>query len=337
MRRPARLALAAVALLGLAIAVGPAFVHPAGQRLAVTQHPSDYGLAYEEVTFRPPDRPITLHAWWIPGERPRAALIFVHGGGDDNRSLPYDGGLALARDLARHGYALLMIDLRNYGDSDGTPEGITFGDLESYDVVGAVDFLAARAPALPVGAIGFSMGGATVLRAAAHDRRLRAVVADSAFADARTVAVAFTRAATGLPTVLAAPFVWSAQHLHGVPLARGATAEALAGGTFPPALLIHNEHDPIAPVEDCWRLAGDVPGAEVWITNERAPGPFGTHVKSYLLAPQAYVARVTQFLDRTLAATADGLPDAAPAAGGSTDGAAVDGSLHGTPASGFTG
>src|SRR5205085_3761817 len=118
-------------------------------------------------------------------------------------------------------------DLRNFGESDGTPEGITFGDLEVHDVRGAVDWLATRAPGLPVGALGFSMGGATLLRAAAGDPRLRAVVADSAFADARGVAVAFTHAATGLPTVLAAPFVWSAEHLHGAPLGRGDTLAAL--------------------------------------------------------------------------------------------------------------
>jgi len=43
----------------------------------------------------------------------------------------------------------LMVDLRNFGESDGTPEGITFGDLEVNDVVGALDFLAARVPELP--------------------------------------------------------------------------------------------------------------------------------------------------------------------------------------------
>lgn len=48
------------------------------------------------MSFEPSDRAITLRGWWIRGEAPRAALVFVHGG-DDNRSLPYGSGLALAR------------------------------------------------------------------------------------------------------------------------------------------------------------------------------------------------------------------------------------------------
>jgi len=297
MRRIFRLALALVVLALALIAVGPALFAPTGKRLALKENPGDYGLRYEALTFHPPDRPITLHAWWIPAENARAALIVVHGGGDDNRNVPYGAGLALARDLAARRYSLLMIDLRNFGESDGTPEGITFGDLEVNDVVGAIDVLAARAPMLPVGALGFSMGGATVLRAAARDRRLRAVVADSAYADAREVAVAFTHAATGLPTLVAAPFVWSAQHLHGTPLARGATVEALRGGSFPPVLLIHDRHDPIAPVAGCERLAAVSPGARVWITDLEEAGPFGTHIQAYRLAPAPYLEHVTGFLD----------------------------------------
>jgi uncharacterized protein len=295
----------AVALLAL-IGVAPAMFQPTGHRLAMTETPSDYGLADTAVTFSPRDRSIKLRAWWIPAPAARGALVFVHGGGDDNRNLPYGSGLALARDLAAAGYALLMIDLRNFGESDGTPEGITFGDLEVHDVVGAVDYLQAQAPGLPVGAIGFSMGGATVLRAAARDRRLRAVVADSAFADARGVAVAFTTAATGLPALIAAPFVWSAQHLHGVPLARGDTLAALRGATMPPVLLIHDAHDPIAAVDDCRRLAAVIPTASMWITDLKNTGAFGTHIQAYRLAPQAYVARVTEFLDHGFASVSAG-------------------------------
>jgi pimeloyl-ACP methyl ester carboxylesterase len=300
MRRLVRLGLAAAVLIAALIAVGPALFQPVGHRLAMTERPSDYGLRYEAVTFSPPDRPIVLRGWWVPADEPTAALIFVHGGGDDNRNLPYGAGLALARDLVARHYALLMIDLRNFGESDGTPEGITYGDLETNDVVGGVDFVVARAPALPVAAIGFSMGGAAVLRAAARDRRLRAVVTDSAFADAREVAVAFTHAATGLPVLAAAPFVWSAQHLHGMPLARGATADALRGATLPPVLLIHDRHDPIAAVANCRRLAATIPTAVTWITDLTQTGPFGTHIQAYRLAPEAYVGRVADFLDGVL-------------------------------------
>jgi pimeloyl-ACP methyl ester carboxylesterase len=138
-----------------------------------------------------PARPITLRAWWIPADDARAALIVVYGAGDDNRSVPDAEGLALARDLVTHLRApdARSVELRRVGR---TPEGVTFGDLEVNDVVGGLDYLTARAPTLRAAAIGFSMGGATVLRAAARDRRLHAVVANSAFADVRGLAVVFT-------------------------------------------------------------------------------------------------------------------------------------------------
>ena len=54
----------------------------------------------------------------------------------------------------------------NYGESDAAPEGVTFGEAESNDVTGAMNYLAQRNPALRYGALGFSMGGETVLYAA---------------------------------------------------------------------------------------------------------------------------------------------------------------------------
>ena len=301
MRRLAGPLLVVTLALVLLVVVAPLALRPVGRRLAMTEGPADYGLSYQAVRFTPPDRGITLRAWWLPAEEARGVLVLVHGGGDDNRNVPYGGGLALARDLVAQRWAVLMIDLRNYGESDDVPEGITFGDLEANDVLGAVAFLEQRAPALPVAALGFSMGGATVLRAAARGAALRAVVADSAFADARAVATGFTAAATGMPRVLALPFVWSAEHVHGLPLARGDTVAALAGRRLPPVLLIHDRNDPIVPLEDCRRLAAAIPGAVTWETAAHVPGPFGTHIKSYLQEPAAYVERVTGFLDRAVA------------------------------------
>jgi hypothetical protein len=51
------------------------------------------------------------------------------------------------------------------------------------------------------------------------------------------------------------------------------------------------------PVEHCRRLASVIPNAKIWLTQEGADGAFGTHIKSYLLAPRNYVDEVTQFLD----------------------------------------
>ena len=303
-----RLLLATLALLVLAVLLGPWIMRPVGTRLAMTEDPGGYGLAYEAVQFSPADRNITLRAWWLPAPDARAALVFVHGGGEDNRNLPHGGGLALARDLVARRYDVLMMDLRNYGESDGTPEGTTFGDLETNDVLGAATYLSGRTAGVPLVALGFSMGGATVLRATARGAPFRAVASDSAFADAHAIATAFTIAATGMPRFLVLPFLWSAEYVHGVPLGRGMTLEAVRGATMPPVLVIHDRNDPIVPVEHARELALAT-GATLWETDVASPGPFGTHIQSYLRDPREYVERLTGFFDAALEAE-----PAAPAA-----------------------
>jgi pimeloyl-ACP methyl ester carboxylesterase len=203
-------------------------------------------------------------------------------------------------------YGILALDLRNYGESDGTPEGVTFGEEEANDVIGALDFLAARQPGVRFGALGMSMGGETILYAAARDPRLEAVVTDGTFAETRTIAARFVSAATGLPRSVLAPFLWSAERLHGLPLGRGRAID-VAGRIAPRAvLLIHNEGDPIVPAEHCRRLAAAIPGAQVWITPAppadhplwASQGRWGMHTQCYRLQPEEYVKRVTRFFDR---------------------------------------
>src|SRR5436309_5974121 len=279
------------------ILIAPALLRPGANRLRIVQTPRDYGLAFETVEFRPPDRPITLRAWWMPSEPAKAAIILVHGGGDDNRSLPYADGLKLAHDLVGHGYSVLAVDLRNYGESDATSEGVTFGDAESNDIIGAMNYLGTEHPGLRYGGLGFSMGGEAVLYAAARDPRLEAIVTTDTFAEARTVAANFVGASTGLPRLVVLPILWSAEHLHGVPLGRGRAIDVVGAIPPRPVLLIQNEADPIVPVEHCRRLAAAMPGAEVWIT--AAPpaadpliatqGRWGMHTRSYKLYPGAYV------------------------------------------------
>ncbi len=248
------------------ILIAPAFLRPGGDRLALVHTPRDYGVTFETVEFRPPDQPITLRAWWMPSEPAKAAIILVHGGGDDNRSLPYADGLKLAHDLVGHGYSVLAVDLRNYGESDATSEGVTFGDAEANDIIGAMNYLGTQHPGLRYGGLGFSMGGEAVLYAAARDPRLEAIVTTDTFAEARTVAASFVSASTGLPRLVVLPILWSAEHLHGVPLGRGRAIDVVGAIPPRPVLLIQNEADPIVPVEHCRRLAAAMPGAEVWIT-----------------------------------------------------------------------
>src|SRR5688572_19553911 len=198
----------------------------ANPRLLASRTPADVGLRYESVEFVPGDAEIRIRGWLMPADKPKATIVMVHGGGEDNRTLPYGSGLELMRDLVAHGYSVLALDLRNYGESESSPDGrMTFGVGESNDVVAAVDLLRSRDPSARIAALGFSMGGSSVVYAAAKDDRIEAVVVDSAFADSASITANFVRSAIGLPIWVAQPFLWSAEAIHGVPLSAGRAGE----------------------------------------------------------------------------------------------------------------
>lgn len=174
----AGVAAAAALAYGAALYVIPGSVI-AGLRVPVEGTPADHGVATcERVEFPSPDGG-RLVAWWMPAPQARAAVILVHGGGD-NRNDRYLDILGIARRVLDLGYAALAIDMRGHGESSDYPAGpVEIGPSNASDVSAAVDWLLARDPELAVGALGASMGGATVIYAAARDPRIAgAVVVD---------------------------------------------------------------------------------------------------------------------------------------------------------------
>ena len=133
--------------------------------------PADLDLAYEQVTLTSGDG-VILSGWYIPS-RNKAAVILLHGYGANRTEM-----LGRAGALARHGYGVLLYDLRAHGESGG--DWRTYGWLDVKDVDAALVFLQNRADLDPerIGILGFSIGGQIALRAAAQSDRLKAVVAD---------------------------------------------------------------------------------------------------------------------------------------------------------------
>ncbi len=133
--------------------------------------PREDGLVYREVTFASDDG-LQLSGWYLPSQN-GAAVILVHGyGGNRLAMLPH------ARMLARHGYGVLLYDMRAHGNSEGRL--FALGWDATADVLGALVYLRGRAGINPtrIGALGVSVGGQVVLQAAARADGIHAAVAD---------------------------------------------------------------------------------------------------------------------------------------------------------------
>ena len=164
----------AVVAVVLAVSiVAPAVAATNVPPTAITSSPATRKLAYESVTLTTVDD-VGLAAWYIEGTN-GAGVVMMHGAGSTRSSV-----LDQAAALARSGYAVLLIDARGHGDSDGT--AMDFGWYGDRDIAAGTEFLASRdeIEAGRIGLVGFSMGGEDAIGAAASDPRIRAVVAEGA-------------------------------------------------------------------------------------------------------------------------------------------------------------
>ena len=130
-----------------------------------------YQIPYQSIDLVTEDG-IRLSAWYTP-PRKGAVILLAHGYGDNRPEWVH----AL---LAKKGYGVLAWDARAHGESDGDIS--TIGYLEVLDVRAALDYVLAQPGVEHVGAWGGSMGGATLIRAAADFPEIEALFIDSSFA-----------------------------------------------------------------------------------------------------------------------------------------------------------
>jgi dienelactone hydrolase len=130
-----------------------------------------------DVTIPLPDG-IELAAWlFLPddAEGPLPAITMAHGFGGTR----YHAIEPIARRISEAGYAVLLHDHRNFGDSQGTPRQDIDPHQQTADWRWVITYLAAReeVDAQRIGIWGSSYAGGHTLVLAATDRRIKAVYA----------------------------------------------------------------------------------------------------------------------------------------------------------------
>jgi len=138
-----------------------------------------YGrMPIEEVTFTTDDG-LNISGWFLPDKNSDTTIVICHGAGANKHNF-----ISFLTVFYGWGYNSLIFDFRGHGDSDGHTS--TFGLFEQADVKAAVDWLKDHRPeyAKHIFGLGSSMGAMALLKTAAADQRIEAVVLDSCYVSA---------------------------------------------------------------------------------------------------------------------------------------------------------
>lgn len=145
---------------------------------------------FERVTFESFDGTPLAAEVAIRDDRPRPGLVVVHGTFGSSGQGIY--AAPAIRAFVDWGFNVAVVDLRGWGRSSAlSTVPMSGGWREAEDVLAAARYLLERSRTTTVGAMGYSLGGAAVLLAAAHERApelLRGgVFSESGYVDARDV------------------------------------------------------------------------------------------------------------------------------------------------------
>lgn len=302
--RPARFALLGACLLVIAMAssailgwiVGPSLLHPANlnpMRISQTAEMlRRTGAIKQDFVVRAPDG-AKLRGWKMKPPDPNGDWILLFHGISDNRTGTFGPG----EFLLRHGYSVVMMDLRAQGQSGGAM--VTYGWKEKWDTVAITDALYSTENVRHLGALGVSLGAAIALQSAAVEPRIEAVVAEDPFANLREVS--YDYAGLHISPLLGKTLFWPATitALYRLGKVGGFSPDdvspekAVAARTFP-VLLICGTRDRTIPCRHARMIYRAARGPkELWVVKGAG------HAAAFGTAPAEYENRVIRFFEQS--------------------------------------
>jgi uncharacterized protein len=236
-----------------------------------------------------------IAGWYIPagsGAGPEApTIVLAHGWGSNKSRM-------LSRaDLLQPDYNLVLLDFRNHGQS--AQADTTQGVREADDLRAVVDWLVSEKAPERIALFGVSMGGASALRAAAHDDRIDALVVESTHsslahaAQARLERAGYPLAVPGSWAILLGSLVRTGED---VTVADPITSIAALDGR--PLLLVSAGADDSLGPADAEDLFEAAEQAGSPVTLHVCPG--AGHAGSLETCPEEYREWVLGFLERHL-------------------------------------
>ncbi|MFA6435185.1 MAG: alpha/beta fold hydrolase [Elusimicrobiales bacterium] len=267
-------------------------IQPPKRRTPVTQHPDQYSLAYETISFTTADG-LALKGWFIPaaGGETEKTIILCHGWGVNRGDLLRDTHF-----LAERGFNLFYFDFRASGESGGALSSV--GYLETRDFDAAYDFLKTHRPhaMAQAGVFGSSMGGSVAIFAAAKYPELKCLMAENTFLSYRRVIANWSWLRTKVPYFPMVPLT-----LAFVKMKLGADPEPFSPAhnidkVKAPVMFINGDQDDIVPLQDAETLYGMCKSEkkQMWVITG------ASHGKCAEVGGEIYKNKVTQFFTENL-------------------------------------
>ncbi len=231
---------------------------------------------------------VVLKAWYIhPKAFNGSAVLLLHGITDNREGVAGYGRLFL-----EHGYAVLLPDARDHGESGGALA--TYGIKESDDIHRWVSWLYKNDPPQCVYGFGESYGAALMLQSLAAETRYCAVAVESPFSTAHDMSYERVSGPLHLKPwfgkTLARPVIWSAvlyaRLRYGIDLLQPSPLEAVRHSVTP-VLLIHGEQDVSIAPRHSQIIASAAPDhVQLWLV------PHAGHTMAWAAAHQEFEQRL---------------------------------------------
>lgn len=269
-------------------------LHPAWpSNFDVTQY---YMSPYEAVRFPSRAAGIEIAGWWLEKDPNAPAIIMVHGLGGCKGAIEV---LAPAGMLWRNGYNVLLLDIRDVGDSTYEDGRSAIGNEEYLDVLGAWDWLVQEKGFEParIGLFANSLGGATALYAFSEEPRVAALFLQSTFGNLTQVLQGELERA-GYPAILAPGAIIAGRIVAGDNLVAHDPISAICKCGNRPVFVVHSKADTRISYHQAEQLVAAARAAginaQLWLVDE------GEHVQTPAVYPQEFEQRMVGFFEETL-------------------------------------
>lgn len=285
------LLLAVLAVVAISAYQGYSLLHP--EKKGIEAFSSNIVPEYRDISFKSIDKKVVLQGWLFPAKNSDKTVIIAHSYGRNRLEFGIQT-IDMIKFLMDKGYNIFTFDFRNSGTSSG--EVSTLGYNEKDDLSAAIGYIKQQGSKHIV-LLGFSTGASTSILAAAENKDVDAVIADSPYSDLGSYLQSSLNKRTHLPAFLFNKTVlMSMELLGGIDTANASPINSLKELSPAWLLLIHGQGDTEIPVDNSRNLYTAYsklnPGkAELWETD--AVGSAG----SFTAYPEKYLERLSTFLD----------------------------------------